>query len=234
MDESREIRKALDWQPQIGGSRPDEDFSDIRYETADGIAKITIARPEVRNAFRPLTTRELITAFDAARDDPADRGRRAHGRRAARVLLRRGPGRSRRRRLRGRAGDRSPERSRSPDPDPATAQARDRDGRGIRDRGRARAASVLRSHDRRGQRTVRTDRPSRGLVRRRLRDRAARPADRREAGEGGLVPLPPVRRGNGALVGPRERGRAAARSSRRRPSAGRRRCSLTPPSRSAC
>ncbi len=45
-------------------------YTDIRYETADGIAKITIDRPEVRNAFRPLTVRELIQAFDAARDDP--------------------------------------------------------------------------------------------------------------------------------------------------------------------
>jgi len=45
------------------------DYSDIRYETAEGIAKITIERPEVRNAFRPLTTRELIRAFDVARDD---------------------------------------------------------------------------------------------------------------------------------------------------------------------
>ena len=36
------------------------EWTDIRYETADGIAKITIDRPEVRNAFRPLTTRELI------------------------------------------------------------------------------------------------------------------------------------------------------------------------------
>ena len=35
-----------------------------------GIAKITIDRPEVRNAFRPLTTRELIDAFELARDDP--------------------------------------------------------------------------------------------------------------------------------------------------------------------
>ena len=47
------------------------EYTDIRYETAEGIAKITIARPEVRNAFRPLTVRELIRAFEAARDDPA-------------------------------------------------------------------------------------------------------------------------------------------------------------------
>jgi naphthoate synthase len=46
------------------------DHTDIRYETADGIAKITIDRPEVRNAFRPLTVTELIGAFDVARDDP--------------------------------------------------------------------------------------------------------------------------------------------------------------------
>ena len=46
------------------------DHTDIRYETAEGIAKITIDRPEVRNAFRPLTVRELIDAFDVARDDP--------------------------------------------------------------------------------------------------------------------------------------------------------------------
>lgn len=45
------------------------DYTDIRYETADGIAKITINRPEVRNAFRPQTIQELMRAFDAARDD---------------------------------------------------------------------------------------------------------------------------------------------------------------------
>jgi naphthoate synthase len=46
------------------------DYSDIRYETDGAIAKITIARPEVRNAFRPVTVRELIEAFDVARGDP--------------------------------------------------------------------------------------------------------------------------------------------------------------------
>ena len=58
-----EIRAALDWEPR-------GEWSDIRYEVADGIAKITIDRPEVRNAFRPVTTREMIRAFDLARDDP--------------------------------------------------------------------------------------------------------------------------------------------------------------------
>ena len=46
------------------------EYTDIRYETADGIAKVTIDRPEVRNAFRPLTVGELIRAFEVARDDP--------------------------------------------------------------------------------------------------------------------------------------------------------------------
>ena len=47
------------------------DFDDIRYEkTEDGaIAKITINRPEVRNAFRPLTVNELLQAFELAHQD---------------------------------------------------------------------------------------------------------------------------------------------------------------------
>ena len=47
------------------------EFHDVRYETWQGIAKVTIDRPEVRNAFRPLTTRELIAAFEVAREDPS-------------------------------------------------------------------------------------------------------------------------------------------------------------------
>jgi len=46
------------------------EYGDIRYETAEGIAKITICRPEVRNAFRPQTLTELAHAFTAGRDDP--------------------------------------------------------------------------------------------------------------------------------------------------------------------
>ena len=45
------------------------EFTDILYEKADGIAKITINRPEVRNAFRPQTLAELRDAFNRARDD---------------------------------------------------------------------------------------------------------------------------------------------------------------------
>jgi naphthoate synthase len=49
---------------------PAGDYSDIRYElSGDGIAKITIDRPEVRNAFRPQTVVELSDAFTRARED---------------------------------------------------------------------------------------------------------------------------------------------------------------------
>jgi naphthoate synthase len=54
----------IDWQRA-------QDYSDIVDETAEGIAKITINRPEVRNAFRPATLFELSDAFTVARDDPA-------------------------------------------------------------------------------------------------------------------------------------------------------------------
>ena len=53
------------WQTGAGG----EKFSDIKYQVAEGMAKITINRPEVRNAFRPQTLFELADAFNLARDD---------------------------------------------------------------------------------------------------------------------------------------------------------------------
>jgi naphthoate synthase len=46
------------------------EYEDILYDTWDGIAKITINRPEVRNAFRPTTVFEMSRAFEVARDDP--------------------------------------------------------------------------------------------------------------------------------------------------------------------
>jgi naphthoate synthase len=50
--------------------RPDGEYEDIRYELSDdGIAKITIDRPEVRNAFRPQTLVEVSEALDRARED---------------------------------------------------------------------------------------------------------------------------------------------------------------------
>ncbi|HEY8489660.1 MAG TPA: 1,4-dihydroxy-2-naphthoyl-CoA synthase [Dehalococcoidia bacterium] len=46
------------------------EYHDIIYETAEGMAKITINRPEVRNAFRPQTLFELQDAFQRAHEDP--------------------------------------------------------------------------------------------------------------------------------------------------------------------
>jgi naphthoate synthase len=48
---------------------PAHEYEDLLYERAEGIAKITINRPEVRNAFRPQTLAELRDAFSRARDD---------------------------------------------------------------------------------------------------------------------------------------------------------------------
>ena len=56
------MKPACDWKP--AGT-----FEDIRYEKAEGIAKITINRPERRNAFRPLTVEEMRRALQEARDD---------------------------------------------------------------------------------------------------------------------------------------------------------------------
>ena len=75
-----QIRPGAQWRPGTDGAG----FSDIRYEVADviatgadtgsspvgTIAKITIDRPEVRNAFRPQTIIELARAFELAREDP--------------------------------------------------------------------------------------------------------------------------------------------------------------------
>ncbi len=58
-------RTIPNWKSGQGG----EKFGDISYQVAEGIAKITINRPEVRNAFRPQTLSELAKAFDLARDD---------------------------------------------------------------------------------------------------------------------------------------------------------------------
>ncbi len=53
---------AIDW-------RSAKSYTDIKYHKAEGIAKITINRPDVRNAFRPLTVTEMREALQDARDD---------------------------------------------------------------------------------------------------------------------------------------------------------------------
>ena len=68
------------------------DYEDIRYEqSGTGIARVTIDRPEVHNAFRPETVAEMIDAFTRIRDDAVDRLRAADRRRRQGVLLGRRP-----------------------------------------------------------------------------------------------------------------------------------------------
>ena len=56
--------------PEIPAWQPIKEYTDIIFEKVEGIAKITINRPEVRNAFRPQTLTELIEAFAISREDP--------------------------------------------------------------------------------------------------------------------------------------------------------------------
>ncbi len=59
-----QLYAAIEWHECSAG------FEDIRYhKSSDGIAKITINRPQVRNAFRPLTVKEMIQALADARYD---------------------------------------------------------------------------------------------------------------------------------------------------------------------
>jgi len=62
MEDTVTITHDIQWQTA-------KTFSDIKYEKADGIAKITMNRPEVRNAFRPLTVQEMQEALNDARYD---------------------------------------------------------------------------------------------------------------------------------------------------------------------
>jgi naphthoate synthase len=54
---------SMEWQTR-------HEYEDILFERAGGIAKVTINRPDVRNAFRPQTVAEMLDAFGRIRDDP--------------------------------------------------------------------------------------------------------------------------------------------------------------------
>ena len=195
----------------------------------DGIAKITIDRPEVRNAFRPLTVKELIRAFDVARDDPTV---------GVVILTGEGPDAfcsGGDQKIRGDDGyvdeqgigrlnvlDLQIQIRRLPKPVVAMVAGYAIGGGHVLHV--CCDLTIAADNARFGQTG-----PARRLVRRRLRHQPARAADRREAREGDLVPLPPVRRADRARVGPGERGRAAGRARGRRPSRGAARCSRSSP-----
>jgi naphthoate synthase len=92
--------------------KPAGRFQDILFHKAEGMAKITINRPEVRNAFRPQTVREMMKALENARDDEkigvvilAGQGRPG-------LLRGRRPAHARRRRVQGREGRAAAQRAR--------------------------------------------------------------------------------------------------------------------------
>ena len=171
----------------------DHDYRDISYETSpEGIAKITICRPEVRNAFRPQTLFELPTPSTGPRRRPTSASSSSPARaprpsaRAATSASGATTATSATTTARASAGSTcSTSRSRS-----AAAEAGRRDGRRLGHRRRARAARRVRPHDRRRQRPLRPDRPEGGQLRRRVRLGAAGPHRRPEEGARDLVPVP--------------------------------------------
>ena len=133
-----------------------------------GIAKITINRPEVRNAFRPADrAARCIDAFAAHPRRRVDRRACCSPAPATRRSAPAATRRARRRRLRRRRRRGAAERARPAAPDPLAAEAGDRARRRLRDRRRARAARRLRPDDRGRQRDLRPDGPEGRLLRRR-------------------------------------------------------------------
>src|SRR4051812_25608375 len=173
-------------------------YVDVRYEVEDGLATITINRPDRLNAFRARTVDELIHCFKRAwagrdvgvvcltgtgerafstggdqkqRAETGDYGPAENGLFEVENLHRGGP-------LRGR------------DPPwgvPGTPQAGDRRRKRIRDRRRSRPPRAVRSQHRRRYRGLRPDRPAGGVLRRRLRLRLSGARGRRETGPRDLV-----------------------------------------------
>ena len=229
-DEARTIRPGADWKPG------DADYTDIRYETAEVapggmVAKITICRPEVRNAFRPRTLFELMDAFERARNDPTV---------GVVVLTGEGPeafcsgGDQRIRGDDGYVGDDGIGRLNVLDlqiqirrlPKPVVAMVA-----GYAIGGGHVLHVVCDLTDRGRQRALRPDRPAGRLVRRRLRFGPARPFGRPEEGARDLVPVPAVRRAGRRSTWVSSTRSCRSRTSRSRRSRGARGCSSTARSR---
>ena len=213
------------------------EYEDIRYETSgDGIAKITIDRPEVRNAFRPQTIVEISQALELAREDPE-----------VGVIILTGEGplafcsggdqrvrgdtgyvrRGRRRSGRFHVTDLHVQMRRLPKPIIAMVAGYAVGGGQILHL--VCDLSIAADNARFGQTGPRVGSFDGGF------GAALLAQDGRAAqGEGDLVPVPPVRRAAGAGDGAGQHGRAARARSRRRRSAGAARCSPSPPSRCGC
>ena len=195
------------------------DYKDIRYEhSGTGIARVTINRPEVHNAFRPETVSEMIDAFARIRDDTSigcvlltGAGDKAFCSGGDQRYKERGG-------YVGGDGLARSERPGSPAPDPIAADPGHRLRERLRHRRRPGPPGRVRPGDRRRQRHLRAGRPSGRQLRRRIRDRSPGPAGGGSQGEGDLVPVPPLRRRRRAGDGPGQPCRPPdrARSRRRR------------------
>ena len=158
----------------------------------DGVAWITINRPEVRNAFRAQTVDEMVAAFRDAWADARRRRRRAHRRRRQGVLLRRRPEGARRPAATAAATGHRPRRRVAAQRDSQHSEAGHRHGERLRDRRRPRAARALRPVDRGRHGDLRSDRAARRQRRPGLRHGLPGAHRRREEGARDLVPLPAV------------------------------------------
>ena len=166
-------------------------------------------RPQVRNAFRPLTVDEMIAAFqDAWEDDDigvvvlTGAGDKAFSSGGDQKVARQG-------RLPGRHGAHEAPHHGTARRHPHDPQAGHRRGQRLRHRRRARAARHLRPLAGVGERDIRADGAARGEFRRGVRHGVPRAGCRREEGAGDLVPLPPVLGAGSAGYGAGEQGRAA-------------------------
>ena len=151
-------------------------YTDIHYHKCDGIAKITINRPEVRNAFRPLTVEEMSHALNDARNDPAIGVVILTGRRERGILFRRRSENPRRCRLCRRPGRPSAECPRFPKANPHLPEADHRDDRRLCDRRRPCPSCGMRFEHRGRQRDLWPDRTQSRFFRRRLRQPLSWPA----------------------------------------------------------
>ena len=193
---------------------PVREYRDIRYEhSGTGIAKVTIDRPEVRNAFRPATVTELIDAFARIRDDATIGCVLLTG--AGDRAFCSGGDQNYKSHAGGYVGEDGIARLNVLDlqrqirslPVPVIALV---NGYAI---GGGHVLHVV------CDLSIASDNaifgqvgPRVGSLRRGVRHRPPGPARRRQEGQGDLVPVPPVHGRRGAGDGPRQRGRAARRS----------------------
>ena len=227
------------WPRRCRTGSPGATTGTSRIDVAEGMAKMTIARPEVRNAFRPQTLFELGDAFN---------GPVTTRRSGVVILTGEGPdafcsgGDQKIRGDDGYIGDDAVAQQgigrlnvldlqiqirRLPKPVVAMVAGYAIGGGHILHL--VCDLTIAADNARFGQTG-----PEGGQLRRGLRSQPAGPHHRPEAGQGGLVPLPPVRRRHRLVLGPGQRGGAAWPSWRRRPWPGAARCCRCRPWPSAC